>query len=244
MWFKLTLSKEGAIESCEEVPAFDKSGREVRFVEAESEAGARAIVLAWQREQAQLKVRRKRTYDAVKASGFCAFCKKVPRLEGKVSCEGCTEKHRQYARDRYHGRIKPREVAPDAERVSNFEKKRAERIALQTERHGSSYGFAKKVARRDVLAEVRVQFESLTVTAFRSWLIDEHEKAVAERPPSKQAEWRRAAAESEPESFIEGVEGGEPGDDEQAMREGIERALSSPRRPPDRAAAARSQKVA
>jgi len=182
-WFKVTLLGD-KIKSCEEVPSRDSQGREVRFVEAESADGARAIVLAWQRERDRVRAANRKVYERSVDSGMCGRCHKLPVVEGRRSCEGCLAFQRKYMADRESGARKPLERTDD-EKVALFVGRRERSKGKWKERYGSSYEHAQKVTRRNVLAECLRQLEMLTVPAFRVWLAEEVERAREARPPAK-----------------------------------------------------------
>ncbi len=225
-WFKIIIGSDGKIESCYEVPAFDKNGKTVRFVEAETEIGARAIVLAWQREGERRRERQRVERERLRTIGFCAKCKKVPAVPGRAMCEPCREYHRQYALDYHHGRIKPRPVKTEAEQVQNFAEKRSARIKRFAENNPSNYSIAQMVTRRDLLGEVRRKMEDMTAAVFRAWVVEEHEKAVAARPPGKKAAWREVAER------VESDERTEPGDFPDTVAEEIAKVMAAPRSSP------------
>jgi hypothetical protein len=225
-WFKITL-KGGVIESCEQVRSHDDSGRTIRYVEAESEAGARAIVMAWQRERELLRARNKRYYEEAKAAGICRRCHKEPAAEARTLCEGCLLEQRTHAREVSAGRHKPSPPKTPEQAIELFKGRRERQRSVYKERYGSGYQHGQKVQRREVLSEVRRKMEELTAAAFRAWLIEEHERAVAERPPQKKAAWRQG---QETQGATE--EPTEPGDFEDIMQEEIAKAIAAPRSEP------------
>ena len=81
MWFKITLAKDGAVRSCEEVAHSFENSEHVLFIEAKSRAQA------IERCRKIWKTRyRKRLYYEKKELGICTSCNE-PALPGYSICE-------------------------------------------------------------------------------------------------------------------------------------------------------------
>lgn len=175
MWFKVTISKDGAVRSCEQVAGKFENGDCVYYVEAES--SPLAIKAAKYLHKVMLsKASGARKISDQKRSGLCTFtagCSNKPK-SGKKGCAVCLDRKRiscKKQRERIKQGIAARPVLAD--------RSQADIAAKYDERIGASRS-ERTVKRAQVLREARDAHARMTRAEFVAWLDREIRKCERE----------------------------------------------------------------
>lgn len=170
-WFKVTLDKTGAILSCEEVDAAERSGKLVRYIESLDKAGACSEAKAWhERLRARDRERCRRRHAERDARGLCRQCGKSPR-DTKLYCRACVDRKNKRRRDLRNGIGEPpRKWSESAEEA------RSKQLASQRARHSQRKATHPELYVQMLACVVLREFDALGPKRFRAWLVSEIER--------------------------------------------------------------------
>lgn len=160
MWFRIELDKTGAILTCEETGEALRSGRYIRYIEADNKAAACSFAKQWyEKRKAWRRKSDKKLQDTRRAAGLCRSCTQPVCAASIKFCEYHLELSKIHQRRWARGEAVPIPVAdPVAARereLTRLREKYQERRMALTPRQ--------VLAKYDELDGRR--------SAFRAWLV-------------------------------------------------------------------------
>jgi hypothetical protein len=152
LWWKVVLSPDGGIRSCEQVSAVQESGSLVTYVQATRKADACSAAQDWKRRYDERKrAAAKARKQAAEKAGKCNKCRAQPAAPNRKRCVHCIESAKNPAK-------------PDGLTVA----------CEQAQARASS---AVVSFRASLLGTVLVQFDAREPADFRAWLVSEIARA-------------------------------------------------------------------
>lgn len=193
MWFRIELNKDRSVKSCDEVESSVKDGRSVYYIEAPTkELAIKALAARWDRKQERARARYLAKVDLRWTTGKCVNCDNAARSKALV-CDACYAKHSERRRQRLAG-VKltrlPAATTPE-EKAASVIKARESSRATQRERNRRYWRRHRRDMKLVTLQRALEAFDSMSSTAFKSWLLEEIHAASIK--PSLKAFLRRAA---------------------------------------------------
>lgn len=176
MWFKITLAKDGAIRSCEEIAQSFEGGAHVLCIEADNKAQA------IERARKKWKVRyERRIYHEHRELGLCGFCHEKA-LPGRAVCERHRTKQRESGRKTYAKKlaigVKGNERVP-----ADLDGRRdQQRQMIEMRKYGEN---ASGMLNLRTLLLVQARHQVMDTVAFATWLQEEIDECRAARRPSQ-----------------------------------------------------------
>ena len=190
-WYEILQNKDHSISSCKRVSDGMRDGKFVHYVQANSPEEAIDILMS--RYRLQVAKGRKQLEERVRDArlkGLCTGCCKVPPADGKVWCQPCLNRKAEYSKRRRRGETRPR--ASEQERALQWQAKRLTK-RREAQRQGA---YCQSDIRHRLLVRCLQAFDTMTPRSFRSWLVEEINKAQQKAQAAKQ---KRASRFQQPE---------------------------------------------
>jgi hypothetical protein len=159
MFWRVELDKEGSLKSCDACAERGKNGQRVIYVEAEDKPSACTAAKQWweKRKNYNAELSRRRSKELA-SKGLCTSCGQRP-LVNKWYCEQCRARSNERHSARRQG------AAPPPQRPASTPEEARERWRESSRNHGGSRGY--------LLRRALKNFDALTPTEFRRWLVNE-----------------------------------------------------------------------